>query len=651
MKSRRNFLSILVLILAGSIALPTDYVFAKKSVKTKKKSDKKKKKGKTVVASESSVDAEELRTSDVSTERRGGTTSTATASRTGSSQTTTVDVDTLTSNLKTCLSGPCSTGSSVPYEKCFNSSVIDTTLLTNPTCQTYLNSAASEADRTEAKDRAKKYIASEFSKACQNAEGTVSGGKCKVKIWYYAKSPNGESVSRSRDYVIGKNFTCTYSEFGLSQQDLEYKGEKTAEQQIAEMQAGIQIFSGLLNAGVNTIQAIGASKNLKRANAYEEDAWYKFNGKTLEREGDPICIYDYGTDGSGMKKKDWDTAKSSPAANNACATDTNGTRYCTKASKTASAYTPCGGETLKGTCNSSNKCSKEKVGNGNVNCCVYISQSNEYKRAEKLKELISWMDLEGLKSKAVEEQQWNAWMSQNVIPGMVGAVATNANSVSDMTCPNTLTYQRGYAYKYNDTDKTVTNNETAAEIYSIQSSNTGTCNMANGGSNFVCTDTQQKNVNEKWDGCKWDNFQNTFVKVFTNTNDKVAYMNGNVTSLKNEMAETRAAVKELITSNDTDAYNNSVSAYNDANNKLNTKKKELEALEEQKSSTLQNVISSGTQTLLTSVTTGLTNKIAADSNKELMSGACYKSKTDPKTNLGSASLLAKEGATVKLLYE
>ncbi len=643
MKSRGNFLSILVLILAGSIAVPTDYVFAKKSVKTKKKTDKKKKKKETKSNTSS---AEEIVSSDISTERRGGTTSTSSSARTGSSETTVdpaTETATLTENLKSCLASSCS--GTVPYEKCFKSSNIDTALLTNPSCSSYLQSASSEAIKVDAKNATKNYIKTKFTEACESVEGTVSGEKCKIKVWYYAKAPSGASISRSKDVIVGNTFTCTYSDFGLSQQDLEYKGEKTAEQKVAELQATMQMVTGLINVGTQAVQAISSAKNLKRANAYEEDAWYKFNGKTLERDGNPICTYDYGTDGSGMKKKDWDVEKQSKG-DSVCSTDTNGARYCTKTTD----YAQCPGKGVVPP--HYPECDKSKVEEqskgGSVTCYVYIEKSNEYKRAEKLKELVSWMNLEELKSKALKEQRRNAIMQTYAAPELANSISAGASTVNDMSCPERKTVQKSDSVTTVAQAKTAASNLKSPECREYN--NEFRCANSEYKSENNCADSDDKNC-KKWKiiGCEWNN--NNWVMKFDSPIDKVNYINSRADSYAHDVDSVLAAMDGLSINDSTNAYNNTVTAYNDANNKLNTKKKELEALEEQKSAALTNTISAGTQTVLTGFTTSLTNKYTADGNKELMSGACYKSKTDPKTSLGSASLLAKEGATIKLKYE
>ena len=647
MKSRRNFLSILVLILAGSIAIPTDYVFAKKSVKTKKKSDKKKKKEKNT--STQSVEAEELRSSDISSERRGGTTATRS---TGTGTTTTVDAATetatLTENLKSCLAKACSnSNSSTPYEKCFKSSNIDVAFLSDASCVSYLGAASSEAIRVDAKNAARNYVKSAFTKACESIEGTVSGEKCKIKVWYYAKAPSGAAISRSKDVSVGESFTCTYSNFGLSQQDLEYKGEKTTEQKIAEAQAGIQLATGVLNIGLNAISAIKDSKNLKRANAYEEDAWYKFNGKTLEKS--TVCYkYYYGADGSGMKKKDWENEKSS--SNAFCDTDANGARFCLRDDEKDL-------PTTKKSCSNTTgqkECSKENV--EQKNCVVHIPQSNEYTRAEKLKELISWMDLENLKSEALKEQRRNAIMQTYAAPELANSISAGASTVNDMSCPERQTVQKSESVKTAEAAAKSMSNKYECREYNNEFRCGNTNYEFNSDYEFnsekVCNDELVKEGKcYRISGCEWNVSSNNWVMKFKTPIDKVNYINSRADSYAKDVDVALKAMDGLTKSDSTNAYNNTVTAYNDANNKVNTKKKELESLEEKSSSSFQNVVSSGTQVLLTGITTSLTNKYAADGNKELMSGACYKSKTDPKSNLGSANMLVKEGATIKIKYE
>ncbi|MCQ2565036.1 MAG: hypothetical protein MJ152_04190 [Clostridia bacterium] len=372
MESRKSFLAILTLILAGSIIVSGDLAFAKKSKKTSSKKSsksKKSKKAETVVVSD---DNSEERIATSSTTRRGSssTSTTSTSSNTVVDEAT--EISNLKSNLLGCLSGQCS--GDVPFEKCFKTANIETYLAANGNCQTYLNAASSETIRVLAKQQVTSKINEYFKQSCSEAGGEVSGESCKLKLYYYARSADGKHTRKSDAKLqsIGTTFTCTYANFGLGQQDLEYKPEMSAEDKIQLIQSSIQLGTGLLNTGIQAFQAVKASKDLKRANAYEEDAWYKFDGKTLTRDGEACVTYHYGKSGAGIGLTEKNNLTSDDCDGGIGAkieTDSNGAKYCTKSSTNINCKTK----------HSTEDCSTKK----DVGCYVYIEKSNEIKRAEK----------------------------------------------------------------------------------------------------------------------------------------------------------------------------------------------------------------------------------------------------------------------------
>ncbi|MBP3615889.1 MAG: hypothetical protein J6J27_03170 [Alphaproteobacteria bacterium] len=655
MKRRSSFLTILTLILAGILVFPTDYADAKKSNTARKSSSKKKKKNKSKKKTETvtvnvAEDTSEARASS-SSSRRGGTTTTTTTTTTATVVDEATEISNLKSNLLSCLSGQCA--GDVSYEKCFKTSNIDVFLAGNPSCQSYLNSASSETVRVLAKQQVVSKVKDYFKESCANAGGKISGETCKLSIYYLAKSPDGKSkVKRDKTVSVGTTFTCSYNNFGLSQQNLEYKAEQSAEDKIAGIQAMIQLGTGLLSTGAQVVGAINAQKNLKRAGAFVEDAWYKFDGTNLT-DSKPDNKYWYGASGVGLKRAEEDQCDGEKGV------DDNGAKYCRYSadsfadnyglpkSKTSSEGEDCStltAETFKG---------KEK-------CYVYIEKSNELKKAEKLKELISKLkDLSALKAEAAEAQDNINFARNYIAPTYVAQASTLFTpgatlnvGVADAVCSSAMRYLVGDPCSTCQNKIDVRSLDDANKKYILDNGATSNfeCHNDISGSGYSCADRSK---------CHWDSKQGWLKTVDKQGSSSGGESDGTgISSLEEELKmmksnakDYRDGLKFLMTGDEDDKksikdYNSAVSSYNSANNTVNEKKKEMEQLKEQSSSALQSAISSGTQTALTGITTLVTSKISADANKGIMTGACYLGDPD-----AGGSMLMNDGEVKKLNWK
>ena len=633
MKRRSSFLTILTLILAGILVFPTDYADAKKSNTARKSSSKKKKKNKSKKNTETvtvnvAEDTSEARASS-SSSRRGGTTTTTTTTTTVVDEAT--EISNLKSNLLSCLSGQCA--GDVSYEKCFKTSNIDVFLAGNSTCQSYLNSASSETVRVLAKQQVVSKVKDYFKESCANAGGKISGETCKLDIYYLAKSPDGKSkVKRDKTVSVGTTFTCSYNNFGLSQQNLEYKAEQSAEDKIAGIQAMIQLGTGLLSTGAQVVGAINAQKNLKRAGAFVEDAWYKFDGTNLT-DSRPDNKYWYGASGVGLKKAEEDQCDGEIGV------DDNGAIYCRYgANSSVDTY----GAINSKTSSEGEDCSTAT----SAPCWVYIERSNELKKQEKLSELIRTKgNLDRLKQSAAKEARLND--RKMMYADM--AYAQSVQSLSNQGAPSgeqagcsdasRRDFDNNYkcSKKFNETDFYVLSSEQAEQCYKLENSKgTAICKeRSNGG--YACIENEVS--------CYWDNTSKRFVK----RNEGSGNPGSDLDHIFTKWSEADTKYENIVSGIKTDSqdeYNKALTAYNTNQNSLNTKKKEMEQLKEQSSSALQGAISSGTQTALTGITTLVTSKISADANKGIMTGACYLGDPD-----AGGSMLMNDGEVKKLNWK
>ena len=663
MESRKSFLAILALILTGSLIVSGDYAFAKKAKKnTAKKStkkEKKKNKKNETVAVSTEEELSEERASTSSTARRGSSSSTTSTTTTTTAVDETTEISNLFSNLLGCLSGQCA--GDVPFEKCFKTANIETFLAANGNCKSYLNSASSETIRVLAKQKVTAKIKEYFKENCEGAGGKISNETCKLDLYYYAKSADGKhsKLAGPKAKSIGTTFTCTYGDFGLSQQDLEYKPEMSAEDKIQMIQSGIQLGTGLLNTGIQAFQAIKASKDAKRAEAFDEDAWYKFDGKTLTKD----CAfreYTYGNSGAGLSLKEQQDLISAGCKSGAkVETDSNGAKYCVKTSDL--------------TCETKHESDICGTGTNNkIPCYVKIEKANDIKRAEKTSELIRTInDLDKLKQDAAKEQQNNAIASMfvqsatgNIINSMANQGFTQGGGAT--YCSNEYSWTRNEKCGLESNDFTIDNRTKAEECLKEKIKSKGAiCEEFTQGyyTKYACisSDTQ----------CTWDKDQKRFIEQVTNSNyclstnnteckpctlgqeNCVSITTWNMTAQVGTMKTNYEAgitaiqgLQGLVKTENQEKYNSAVSAYTTNQNSLNAKKKEVEELKEQSSSALQNVISTGTQTLLTGATTMITSKLSADSNRESMTGGCY---IGNPTSGGSYFL--REGESKKLNWK
>ena len=673
MESRKSFLVVLSLVLAGSLISSNDAFSAKKQNNTRKSTKKSNsKKGKTTSKNHLSTSSD--------AERRGSTSTTTTST---STTTTTYanpqeEAYALTSNLMQCLQPSCR--GKVEYEKCFKTSQITKYIELNNTCNDYMNKASADA-RALATSSVRNKIKKYFQESCDAAYGEIHGDNCEVQITYYAKLPNGNSVKKAKIKNVGDTFTCDPAIFDIDTADLEYTPEKTAEEKAANIQNTINFITGALDTGVKIYSAVKSSQDLKKAAAYKRDAWYKFDGKTLSIEK-TCATYDYGAEGKGMSNSDWNKQKDNDVI---CETDLNGAKYCKLLQEKTDEYVSSNDNRYKN-CKedaSKHKCSDISEDSGFSTCSVFIEKSNELKEQETLADLIkNKADLNALKEDADNaqyyltltkaEQQYNFAQQFN---GSSNALFCNtitftantmcssnsSNGSTNWTCPgtdaNSKTLITSLILNKNDTvnDKTILN-------YNINSAcernnkNEVKCltqdNHWENENGLTVTNVNQTNGHTcSWDGNDWV----IDIKNSGSTSSSSLRVN-QIRALATGSKGTKCKCNEDnygISDKDLDAYyycqdtcsikkyNSTVSAYNSAVTTSNQKKKELEEAEAQAQSSLQDAISTGTQLVLTTGSQLLISNMTGK-RKEVATGACYIG--DPK----NGHLFASEGETKKI---
>lgn len=121
-----------------------------------------------------------------------------------------------------------------------------------PDCVSFLNAASSEDIKVTAKNKVKEKIKGYLKEACNDAGGSLKGERCKFEIFYYAKSPDGKHNKKEgpKTYNAGQMLTCSYSDFGLSESDLQYELEMDAATKGELIKSGLEMGTGVFQGGM-----------------------------------------------------------------------------------------------------------------------------------------------------------------------------------------------------------------------------------------------------------------------------------------------------------------------------------------------------------------------------------------------------------------
>ena len=471
MENRKKLL-VAFCVLFGGIVLTEPFVMAasknnakRAKAKSNKKKDKKKKgvTGTTSTPSASSSSSSSSSSRASSSALRAVATTTTTSSSSSVSQET--EVYNLTEKLMSCLVSQCA--GTVQYEKCFNTSQADVYMAGNSTCQTYLNAASSETVQTLAKVAVRNKITEYFKEACETAKGKVNGSRCEFTFYYYAKSPDGKNKKKRvhNPMSIGKTLTCSYQEFGLTQQDLEYKEEMTSDQKIAMATAIIDVVKGAATTGAQVVSTVKQARELKKKGHYLHDAWYLFDGTKLTKYSSGECkTYDYGPSGLGKDKelkKILESGECKGSTECKPDVDSNGISYIVKILKNEEACNEASPNKISATetykeCAEMSETDWEQSGQQDNKsspkaCMIKLEKVTELSLAEKQVELAkSTGYLEYVKAKADDAKsnlQWNNMFNQMALTGMATDFANRFSGNDSSTsgeylgeCPSSSFY-------------------------------------------------------------------------------------------------------------------------------------------------------------------------------------------------------------------
>ena len=674
MEKNKKFLTILLLMLGIGLTFSDEISAQRKGKGSSKSKSKAQSKAKKKSNSSSSRETSERETETTYTTEEdinraaGSRTNTSTTTSSSSSSATAYnedeEIEILTSQLENCTRTPCS--DVVEFDNCFKPGKVDTYLKTGE-CATYIDNASNENIALKAQNNLKEVIKNKLKTACTEAGGKVSGSTCKFEIYYQAMGPDGQkSRIGKNEYTLGSTFTCNYANFGLSPSDLEYKEEKSTEDKLAMITAGIEMGMGLLNTGLQIAETVKTSRQLKEKSRYMHDAWYKFDGTNLTVTDKIGAEYQYGSKG---KKKDLEEEYNcSETSQNPCCsefggdfkyekitTDEEGSYYARCKNDNVDSTKPYPKDTPNNICNADYKAKNGEK----IECYTYIEKATEIKVAEKLSELMRTIgDLESKRKASERAQREIAKLDRN------SQLDDYANEYNE--------YQTDNNWNYNNCESVggylgdVSNNITLdpSNIGSFMRNkhpakdiNTGKCECIGNSQGSYCScltigsdDKCEFNKSSSRWGIKPSATING-ERIKKQLDDYNFDENGQVSMIdeNNSTAQKLDAVYKYHENKVSD-YTKTLNTYNTNQTKLNEAKKEMEELREKSNSSITNIASQATQTLMGSGMTLMTTAIAANQKKGTMTGMCYlgdpKNGGTPLTNEGEAKKL-----TWKLFYD
>ncbi len=579
-----NKILVFLLVFSGIFAISNkDIVAAVKRAKAKRVIPKKKV---NTVSSDATV-----------TSRAGRTTTTTTTTST----TTAVDEDTeaslLAGNLKVCITSACD--GDVAFEKCFKKGQAEYFVRADTTCKAMYDKASSDVVRLKAINNLNSTIKTYFNDACESAGGKVSGDVCKVKVCYVAKGEDTSDLKNCSDYKIGQSFTCSYTAFGFSDQDMEYKTKMTTEQLGQVINASMGLVQGALSTTVSIVDAVSASKELKAKNDIKGKECYgiwTYGSNTLSITPNTNC------------KEIWskkENKKACPTGTDAkpCKTDTYGSWYEVDTKENYS-VPPKDGVKDMASCDTvdvSNWGDSTSSSGKISECYVELSEYTELTKAEKEAELYKrFTDFNKLKIKDAAASYGQAIFLNKTFGGDKTTSSDKYAFVFDSKSANDTACQAEASSKYKNTV------------------NVGSCKMTNQSQNCPLygdnyNDCMKKHEYKKYEvSCSCDTKTSTTNTVSFIDNETGEFDEGAFSRFEDGLAKTSS-----------NNYSSAVSTYNSKMKSVNEKKDEITELKSRKSSGIANAIATGSSTLMQQGTALTTTLISVDKNKGVRTGACY----------------------------
>lgn len=587
-----NKILVFLLVFSGIFAISNkDIVAAVKRAKAKKATPKKKV---NAVSSDATV-----------TSRAGRTTTTTTTTTT-----TAVDEDTeaslLAGNLKVCITSACD--GDVAFEKCFKKGQAEYFVRADTTCKAMYDKASSDVVRLKAINNLNSTIKTYFNDACESAGGKVSGDVCKVKVCYVAKGEDTSDLKNCSDYKIGQSFTCSYTAFGFSDQDMEYKTKMTTEQLGQVINATIGIVQGGLSTAVSIYDAVSASKELKTKNDIKGKECYgiwTYGSNTLSITPSTNCKEIW------SKKENKKACTDEKIAN--CKTDTYGNWYEVSSNHSRPQPTKGSGSNSENL-NSCDTLDVSSWKNGEQ-CYVELSEYTELTKAEKEAELYKkFTDFDSLKF----EDQINNIGKAKYLGDQFGlnnntssdkySFTFSTSTADDFTCKT--------AVSTGDYKNENVNSESCKKV----SSSANNCGAYGTPSYDECIKTQRYIVNcscDYKDTASKNGFQ--YDKNAKDAKDDSGNVISYAEQVKKYYGDMSSGLKTFTTNN----YSSAVSTYNSKMKSVNEKKDEITELKSRKSTGIANAIATGSSTLVTQGANLTTTLMTVDKNKGVRTGACY----------------------------
>lgn len=577
-----NKILVFLLVFSGIFAISNkDIVAAVKRAKAKRVIPKKKV---NTVSSDATV-----------TSRAGRTTTTTTTTST----TTAVDEDTeaslLAGNLKVCITSACD--GDVAFEKCFKKGQAEYFVRADTTCKAMYDKASSDVVRLKAINNLNSTIKTYFNDACESAGGKVSGDVCKVKVCYVAKGEDTSDLKNCSDYKIGQSFTCSYTAFGFSDQDMEYKTKMTTEQLGQVINASMGLVQGALSTTVSIVDAVSASKELKAKNDIKGKECYgiwTYGSNTLSITPSTNC------------KEVWskkENKKACPTGTDAkpCKTDTYGSWYEVDTKENYSVPPKDDGDKNIESCDTVDVSNWGNTDSKIQKCYVELSEYTELTKAEKEAELYKkFTDFNKLKIKDAAASYGQAIFLNKTFGGDKTTSSDKYAFVFDSKSANDTACQAEASSKYKNTV------------------NVGSCKMTNQSQNCPLygdnyNDCMKKHEYKKYEvSCSCD--------TKTSTTNTVSFIDNDTGEFDDEAF---SRFEEGLAKTSSNNYSSAVSTYNSKMKSVNEKKDEITELKSRKSSGIANAIATGSSTLMQQGTALTTTLISVDKNKGVRTGACY----------------------------
>jgi hypothetical protein len=472
---------------------------------------------------------------------------------------------------------------------------------------------------------------------------------------------------------IGTNVMCSYTTFGFSEGDMEFKAKATAEQEAAKIAATMTLITGGIEAGMNVVTMIKTSAELKNASKGEGDIIYFFSNKGIS-EG-KTCLtktYDKEIVKNGCEGYDNDEPDND-----------EGGKFCSKKTSSYNTYEKiCKGETTTGalgggdsnddmpSCNDTTYSESEEFDTASPyqngkSCWVFIKNSSELAKTNKANELVrkfgamnnpeveearervnmmnaigaqttAGMYAQGLGSTFSSSggsedcatarsiyatnntllNEVNTYNSQNpsekLNPGTCKQTGTKVGNGFEYTCLTQATTANACKFEKNRYVKINTDAGTYASTYSYKYICTGDCND--------CTVQ-----NTPIDHMKYNSLSAANKKCYEVQGTATAGGATNIMNMSYDIKQMNNEIKTLTKEDRKTIWEaeRAEAQYNENQKKIKEKNEEIASLKAQKEASMSAAIQGGMNTVLNGGLALSTANKAIEANRGLRTGMCW----------------------------